>query len=336
MTKNYYKKSLTLAIVLALVFLIVWLYLADFSKGRQVEFGVTFSSKYAAELELDWQTAFLSLLDDLGVRKFRLIAYWDKIESQPGKYDFSDLDWELAGAAKRGGEVLLVIGSRVPRWPECHWPTWIFGLSDEERQAGILKLLKETVKHFKSEEAIIAWQVENEPYLNIFGECPKLDEDFYEQEVELVKSLDERPVAVTESGELSSWLKGSRLADIVGTSLYRITWNKWFGYFYYPLPPAHYYLKSRLVKLATGIDNIFISEMQMEPWVARKILLTSLEEQSHSMNPEIFVKNINYAKRTGLSPVYFWGAEWWYWLKEQGDDSIWQAAKDIWNNYQNS
>ena len=70
--------------------------------------------------------------------------------------------------------------------------------------------------------------------------------------------------------------------------------------------------------------------------MARKILLTSLEEQSHSMNPEIFVKNINYAKRTGLSPVYFWGAEWWYWLKEQGDDSIWQAAKDIWNNYQNS
>jgi len=117
----------------------------------------------------------------------------------------------------------------------------------------------------------------------------------------------------------------------VGSSLYRITWSRWFGYFYYPLPPAYYYLKSRLVKLLTPVKDLFISEMQMEPWVSRQILLTPIEEQSKSMNQEIFKKNLDYAKRTGLSPVYFWGAEWWYWLKVHGQPEIWQLAVKIWS-----
>ncbi len=330
MIKNYYKKVFSLFIILAIIFSIVWLYLADFSKGKVIEYGVTFSQKYAEELELDWQKTFTSILDDLGVKKFRLIAYWDKIESAKGKYDFSNLEWQIKEVEKRGGEILLTIGNRVPRWPECHWPTWIFGSNEEERQEHILNLLKKTVNHFKDYKSIIAWQVENEPYLAVFGECPRLDKDFYKNEVALVKSLDDRPVVITESGELSTWLRGSSLGDMVGSSIYRITWNKWFGYFYYPLPPAHYYLKSLLARAVTDVDSIFISEMQMEPWVSRQILLTSLEEQKHSMDPIIFSKNLSYSKRTGLSPIYLWGVEWWYWLKQQGDVDIWQAAANIW------
>jgi len=63
------------------------------------------------------------------------------------------------------------------------------------------------------------------------------------------------------------------------------------------------------------------------------VLNTPIKEQYRSMDLEQFRKNFFYAKRIGLSPIYFWGVEWWYWLKEQGDQSIWQAAKDIWINY---
>jgi len=275
MITHYYKKVIVLALLLLAALGIVWLYNADFGRG-QTEYGVTFSQKYATSLELDWRETFLNLLDDLKIRKFRLIVYWDLIEKKSGDYDFTDIKWQLDEVQKRGGEVILTIGNRGPRWPECHWPTWIFDSNDSQRESQILSLLKETVGSLADYGAIKAWQVENEPFLRVFGECPKLDKDFYKKEVSLVRSLDQRPIVVTESGELSTWLNGGLIGDQVGSSLYRITWSRWFGYFYYPLPPAYYYLKSRLVKLLTPVKDLFISEMQMEPWVSRQILLTPI------------------------------------------------------------
>ncbi|MBT4121797.1 hypothetical protein HOE31_02495, partial [bacterium] len=157
------------------------------------------------------------------------------------------------------------------------------------------------------------------------------DNDFFKKEVLLVKMLDSRPIVITESGELSTWLGGSRLGDYVGTSIYRVTWNKHFGYFYYPLPPAFYYLKAELVKFVTGVNNIFISEMQMEPWLGMPVLLTSLDTQYKSMDIDRFKENLEYANRTGLSPIHLWGVEWWYWLREQGDSSIWDEAIKLFN-----
>ncbi|MCX6786006.1 MAG: cellulase family glycosylhydrolase [Candidatus Komeilibacteria bacterium] len=327
---RFTKKNIELLIFLALAGIIIWLYAADFSKSRAVEFGVTFSQKYASDLHLDWQKTLTAMLDDLKIRKFRLVAYWDLIEKNKDNYNFADLDWQVKEIAKRGGQAVLVIGHRVPRWPECHWPDWTYRLSDAERADSILKLLKETVTHFKPYQNIMAWQVENEPFLKVFGRCPTPDNNLYKQEVALVKSLDSRPAVVTESGELSTWLRGGLLADNLGVSIYRITWSNLFGYFYYPLPPAFYYLKAGLVKLLTGVKVVFISEMQMEPWLPMSILATPLADQYHSMDLAKFDKNLAYVKRTGLSPVYFWGAEWWYWLKAQGDASIWNEAKKIW------
>ncbi|OGY89367.1 MAG: hypothetical protein A2927_02120 [Candidatus Komeilibacteria bacterium RIFCSPLOWO2_01_FULL_45_10] len=331
MSKRYFRKIIIWALAVFLAGVVIWLYRADFGQGRKIEFGVTFSQKYATELKLDWQKVFISFLDDLQVKKFRLVAYWDLIEKEEGNYDFSALDFQLGEIEKRGGQVILAIGQRVPRWPECHWPDWTRNQSEPQRQARLLNLMQAAVEHFKRHQSIAAWQVENEPFLKVFGQCPKIDKDFYQREIDLVKSLDGRPVVVTESGELSGWLRGAVFGDWLGTSLYRITWNQFFGYFSYPLPPAHYYLKSRLVGWLAGNRQIFISEMQAEPWLGRPMTETPLAEQYHSMNLEKFRKNIEYASQTGLSPIYLWGAEWWYWLKEQGNDSIWQAAKEIWN-----
>ncbi|MDP2586594.1 MAG: beta-galactosidase [Candidatus Komeilibacteria bacterium] len=330
MIGNYYKRVWILAVGLVLILAVVWLYQADFSQNKNFVFGVTFSQKYAEELKLDWRKTLQALLNDLKIRQFRLVAYWDLLEPEPEQYNFSDLDWQINEVAQAGGQIILALGQRVPRWPECHWPGWVYRYNEAERKEKILALLEQVVKRYQKNKAIISWQVENEPWLKAFGQCPVPDNDFYKQEVALVRSLDNHPVSVTESGELSTWLRGGSQANWLGISVYRVTWNRWLGYFYYPLPPAHYYLKSQLIKFFTGSDKIYVSELQTEPWLGQPILNVSLADQYHSMDLDKFKNNVAYARKTGLSPIYLWGAEWWYWLKQQGDATIWNEAKKIW------
>ena len=323
--------KLIIEVLIAVIFIIaiIWLYRADFSKDKKIEYGVSFSAKYAKELGLNPYLVLKATLDELGVKNFRLMAYWDEIEKIKGQYNFTNLDWQIKEIGKREGKVVLSVGHRLPRWPECHWPDWTYKLNQTERQKEVEKFIITTVNRYKEDPVITAWQVENEPFLKVFGECPKPDLDFYKQEIKLVKSLDSRPIIATESGELSTWLKASKIADLVGTSVYRITWNKLWGYFYYPLPPAYYYLKAQIIKFLTPVDDIFVSEMQMEPWLGMPVVKAPLDIQYKSMNAKQFQKNFEYIKKTGLSPIYMWGVEWWYWLKEQGDVSIWNLAKKI-------
>lgn len=294
------------------------------------EFGVTFSPKRAEELGLDWQETFLGVLNDLEVRQWRLSAYWDLIEREPGVYDFTDLDWQIDQISKKQGKIILTVGQRLPGWPECHWPKWVDGLDKESRQEKILGLIQEVVERYQDNPSIWAWQVENEPFLSTFGECPSLDREFFNQELALVRFLDHRPVIVSESGELSTWINGAKAGDILGTTLYRAVWNKYFKYFYYPYPPVFYYLKGQIVKSLTGIDQIVVVELQGEPWSPEgDITEMSLDEQYKTMNFERFRKIIHYSQETGFGKFYFWGVEWWYWLKQQGHLAIWEYAKTI-------
>ena len=60
----------------------------------------------------------------------------------------------------------------------------------------------------------------------------------------------------------------------------------------------------------------------------------SLKEQEKTMNLNKFKENIVYAKQSGFKEFYFWGTEWWYWLKEkQNKPEIWNEAKKLFQNY---
>ena len=102
---------------------------------ERITYGVTLSKYYAEELGLPWRDVFVAVLDELKVKKLRLIAYWPMVEPERGSFDFADLDWELSEAKKRNAGVILVVGRRVPRWPECHTPRWAQGLSWDEQKA---------------------------------------------------------------------------------------------------------------------------------------------------------------------------------------------------------
>ncbi len=70
----------------------------------------------------DPKIVYKETLDDLNVKNLRLIAYWDEIEPKPGKYDFTNLDWQIEEAQKRNVRAILAVEYRLPRWPECHEP----------------------------------------------------------------------------------------------------------------------------------------------------------------------------------------------------------------------
>lgn len=317
---------------LVIVGLGLYLFTGKIKPAENIQWGVTFSKPYAESFELDWHQMFLSTLDDLNVKNFRLVAYWNEIEKEKGKYDFSDLDWQINEVSKRGGEIILAVGQRLPRWPECHIPEWINKFSQEENDESLIAYIKETVNRYKNNENIKIWQVENEPFLGTFGICPKLDKKFLDKEIALVKYLDpSRKIIITESGEFSTWIGGARRADIVGTSIYRTIYGK-LGYVTYPIPAVFYQKKTNLIKLLFSLEKIIGIEIQAEPWGKNPVKQMDKEESDISMSIEKFNQNIEYAKSTGFDELYLWGVEWWYWMKQNGNDSYWQKVKELFVN----
>lgn len=335
--------------VLAVLFLIgiifAYFNLSGPAPREDVHLGMTFSSRYATDLGLDWKETYLALLHEVGVKKLRIPVYWDLVEKEPLvgenrlKIDeyYADVDWQIREAEKAGAEVILSIGQRVPRWPECHIPEWAKKLSDYERQQALKGFLAETVNRYDKEKVITTWQVENEPFLVFFGECPPLDVNFLEEEIALVKALDhdvKRPVLVTDSGELSVWTRAAKRGDIFGTTMYRTIYKHGYGYFTYPVGPNFFRAKELLVRLLTKQENFMVIELQAEPWASGWVANVPLEEQFISMNEKLLEEHVTYARRVGFQDIYLWGGEWWYWLKVKKDyPAVWEKGKELFQQF---
>ncbi len=318
-------------IILYIILILIGGYIAlanrEHRDDSQITYGITFSTKYSKELGIDWREAYLALLQDMNVDHLRIPVYWDEIEPQPGELQLDDVQWMLDRAAENDAHIILAIGERVPRWPECHPPEWAKQQWPADREAAELSMLERLVDRFRNNEAIVMWQVQNEPLLSTFGECPLRSTEHVARTVQVVRSIDDtRPIMMTDSGELSTWTGLTGITDVLGVSMYRITWNRFLGYFYYTLPPEYYSIKARAIR--PFVDGIIISELQAEPWPPGKsITETSLAEQYTSMNPKRFQRNVDYAQRTGFTDIYLWGPEWWWYLKTKHNDStMWETG----------
>ena len=326
---KFFKKNLLFFLIFLLLFA-GYLFIGSPPQSKEITWGVNFSQKHAELLGLDWRETYLALLDDLKVKNVKLITHWDLIEPEKNRYYFDDLDWQINEAGEKGAKILLVIGMKTGRWPECHIPQWAAGLSKEEQQEKLLNLVKQFALRYRDSQTIWAWQVENEPFFP-FGECPWSDRDFLKKEINLVKLLDrERPVIISDSGEFSFWVTAAKLGDLVGTTLHRYVWFREIEcYVSYPFPPVFYWRRARLIEKIFGKKVINV-ELQVEPWGPTLLYDLPLKEQEKTMNLERFKKNIEFAKKTGFDTFYLWGAEWWYWMGEkQGKPEIWQEAKKL-------
>lgn len=304
----------------------LWLGVPSKTKGT-LKTGVTFSRVYAEELGLNWRELLTAMLDDLHIRRFRIPAYWSVVEPEPGQFDWSTLDYQLDEIARRDGKVLLAIGLKLPRWPECWMPGWARKLDVKDEQTARLEYLKAAVERYNAHPALEAWQVENEADFP-FGLCPKPNRAFHKKEIDFVRSLDPKhPVTTTDSGELASWLTVNGGADALGVSVYRTVRTPWGSVWRYTwIPPYWYYRHALLVR--PWVKRVFVSEFQMEPWSERSLTVTPLEEQFSTLDADQMQKNFAFSERMRINEIYFWGAEWWWWMKtRQGDARFWETAK---------
>lgn len=310
------------------VFVGAIIYFARPAAPHEQRLGVTFSTKQALSLHLDPHIVLKRILEELGVRQLRIVAYWDDLEPTPGAFFFSELDWQLDTAAAHNATVVVAIGRKVPRWPECFVPAWLHTLSSAEQDVALERLLVEIVDRYDNRPEIIMWQLENEPFVSWFGYCPSPVRARLDQELLLLREHTAKPVLITDSGELSLWSRAAAFGDRFGTTIYRTTWNKYIGYWTYPLPAWVYRAKARLVGLEP--QRVIIAELQAEPWPPGVSLIdASVDEQLRSMDIERMNKQILFAKRTGFGDAYLWGVEWWYWMQEHGHPEFWERGKEL-------
>ncbi|OGN18137.1 MAG: hypothetical protein A3F48_02310 [Candidatus Yanofskybacteria bacterium RIFCSPHIGHO2_12_FULL_41_9] len=339
-------KTLLICLVSLLIFL--WILSVDYSPTPKEDFkyGVSFSRFHSDELKLDWKEVYLAILNDLEVRNFRFSAHWPLTEPEEGKYNFSELDYQIKEAQKSGASVILAVGRRLPGWPECHEPEWLQNqvskIKDQNEKSKFknertLKYIETVINRYKNYDNIIYWQVENEPNLTFFSRsiCGELDENFLKEEIALVKKLDpSRPILVTDSGEFGTWFQAYRHGDIFGTSLYLyIWWREPIGPFRYPIIPAFFRIKHNLTKLILGDKPAFVIELSSEPWLRKPILETPIETQLQRMGLDKFNEMIDFSSKTGFDTFYLWGAEWWYWMKLKGYPEFWDTARSLFSKY---
>jgi hypothetical protein len=299
---------------------------------QKIQYGMSYNAIYARELGLDTRKTFLAILDELRVKRVRLAAHWTLVESERDVWNWEQTDFELAEAKERNVDVIMGVGRRLPRWPECHIPEWAKGLSFEDQKKEIRELITESVRRYKDNPSITYWQVENEPFLNAFANehCGDLDVAFLHEEIQLVRSLDPtRPILVTDSGNLGTWHGAYRAGDAFGTSVYVYFWNPEFGKFTTFLPPWFYRLKDNAMQLLFGKKTTMLIELSLEPWLIESVTAVPLDVQFTRMNPEIADTILEYARNTRYEYQYLWGAEWWYWLHTQGHHEMWNLGKEL-------
>jgi hypothetical protein len=308
-------------------------------KSEPLVLGASFIPDYAESFGLDPHQTLQQMLkpagqDGLGLKQVRLVSYWSDIEPTPGHYDFSKLDWQFALANKYGAKVSLSIGMRQPRWPECHEPSWAH-IDPNHRQQWepqLYKFIEQVVSHYKHNPALQDYELENEFFMKVFGECKDFDRNRLITEYNLVKGMDQaHHVIVSRSDNWVGVPIGKPTPDEFAISVYKRVWDATFThrYFEYPLPAKFYAMLAGTEELISGRDMI-IHELQAEPWTPNGLLITQISKQEmyKSMNPDRLKARILYGEGTGMRTIDLWGAEWWYYMKvKQHDPGEWNVVK---------
>ncbi|MGH7196330.1 MAG: beta-galactosidase [Candidatus Saccharimonadales bacterium] len=313
----------------ALLVIIALLNAFVFTPIKNPDYGASFSQKRAQELGIDWKANFQALLDDLQLRRFRLMSYWDLHEMERGEFDFESLDWQMDEAAKRGAKVSLGMGLRQPRWPECHQPAWADQLSGHEWKQALYAYMEIVAERYKNHPALDSWQLENEGMNNWFGTCDPPDRQRLIEEFALLKQWDPNHKIIMSLSDQHGLPLGKPVPDEYGFSVYRIIWNDKVppaGYVTYPTPIWYHRLRAAVIK-AMHNRPIMIHELQMEPWGPYDTSLLSIAEQDKSMSITQIPRVFKFARQLDIQRIDLWGAEWWYWRKINGDPRIWEVVR---------
>jgi hypothetical protein len=315
-----------------------------------VQVGISFSPRRAAALGLDYQSAFRRL-EAMHFRVIRLSAYWSEIDQK----GYKQLDWLMQEAARSKQPVVLTVGMKGLGWPEFYIPGSVIPATvkdgedvaaDPTLRRAAMTFVENTVFRYQSNPALLAWQVENEPFNRSGPHRLWIGADFLGTEIATVRRLDEhqRPLIVNafshfnllfdqasarhpfdvrellgfqaDSAERDS-LTALNKRDILGLDVYTAIGYRFLGQ--NRLSRADSDWPDRLealhkVAVSQG-KQAWITEAQAEPWEASRETFTTPK----STSPQAIRGIFNNLSDAGYTTVLFWGSEYWLWRADHGD-----------------
>lgn len=311
------------------------------SESGPQQLGVSFIPDYAVSLGVDPQ-ATMDALINAGVRNFRLVSYWSDIEQSQGHYDFSQLDWQFQKADAAHAHIVLTLGLRQPRWPECHMPGWATNEPQQLWRAQLAQFMAAVIERYHANPALQSYQLENEYFLQGFGICDQIpgaeDRSRLVAEYQSVKRLDpHHPVIIGRSNNDIGWPVGQPQPDEFSVSVYKRVWDAGFSHRYleYPFPSWYYGFLAGWEKIFNGKDMV-IGELQAEAWPpnGQTIPHTTLAEQNKSLDAKRLQDRVQYGKASGMRQIYLWGAEYWYYRQVAlHDPTLMQVAKQAFSQH---
>lgn len=298
---------------------------------KPLQLGVSFIPDYAQSLGVSPEDTLDNLLA-IGVRQFRLVSYWSDGEPTKGQYDFSQLDWQFSKAEAAHAQIILTVGLRQPRWPECHIPSWVGDEPVNVWQPQLENYMTAVVTRYQHSPSLQSYQLENEYFLKGFGSCTNFDRSRLVSEYKLVKKLDPaHPIIVGRSNNALGFPVGQPQPDRFSISVYKRVWDAGLTHRYLEYPqPAWFYGYIAGVQQLFNHRDMMLAELQAEAWPpnGQTIPHTSLAEQNKSFNTARFKDRIAYGKATGMRQIELWGAEYWYYrLRVLHDPSLWNVAE---------
>ncbi len=344
---NHAHKALDIVLALLILFTVfsytTGQYYIHKHRNDPLNIGVTFVPNYARYYGLDPKEVMDEAIHDLGIKRFRLVSYWKDIEKIQGTYNFSELDWQFKKAEESGSKVSLAIGLRQPRWPECHMPKWAIDTPKENWEPQLMNFMEAVIQRYKSSPALDSYQLENEYFLSVFGECPDFSRERLVNEYNFVKKLDpDTKLIVSRSNNWGGYPLRDPKPDEYAMSVYKRVWDKSLTkrYVEYPYPPWFYSSLAGVQELIHG-KTMIIHELQTEAWLPEKggykmNRVEDIPEQNKTMNADILSKRIKYGVDTGMRDIDLWGFEWWYWQKVNGHPELWDTAREEIQYYSNN
>lgn len=280
--------------------------------------GITLSHPYLTALDLNINSA-LKTAFSFNFSHLRLGSYWSEVETQPNKYDFSQLLKILDQCQTAQQPVVMTLGVKAPRWPEFYWPSYLKTHDLEQKlvQDRLLKFVSESLNVFKKYSCITHWQVENEPLDPSGPQKQKIPFELLKKEVALVRSLDQRPIIINLWGNhllrRGFFPQVEKLADIIGLDLYpKQFFTQIFGHSFY-LGPGQSKLKLKKF-LSKSKRPIWITELQAEPWEKNQTAYFS--KNPGSLNLQQLEENLSLAQNLPVEEILLWGFEYWLWQQE--------------------
>ena len=326
-----------------------------------VQVGTSFSPFRAGYLGLDYKTAF-KRLEALHFKVIRLSTYWDQVDRE----GYDQLDWLMSEARKSPQPIALTVGMKALGWPEFFIPPSampVNGLhqgqdvaSDSSFREAALSFVADTVVRYRDNPALIAWQVENEPFNRAGPQRLWIDAEFLRDEIARVRELDghHRPLIVNafshfnlvfdqasarQGFDFRQWLgfdadsaerDGLSVlgrGDVLGLDVYTAIGYQFLGRDHMSHADGDWPDRlARVRELAHKQGKqAWITEAQAEPWESSDLNYADPKSTSPKAIRDIF----DNLKDAGFSTVLFWGSEYWLWRADQGDTRWVDTIKGI-------